>query len=595
MKKHGIFTVLILCGALLLSSCGNDPSESTGNVINVPEGSAPEDLSTADLTGMDFSFSDRDLENGYEENEAETLSGSEVKITAEGTYVLTGDIISVTVNASDTAKIQIVLDNANINNPNGPGIYITGADKVFLTLKDNTENTITDGSGYTYSADADADGAIFSRSDLTVNGNGKLTVNANNKHGIVSKDDLVIVSAGITVKSKNAGISGKDCVKITDAELDITAGSDGIRSDNTEDSERGYIYIKSGKINITSGNDGLQAETAIRIDTAEISIAAGGGSGNSLSDSTDSFKGIKAASDIIINGGSFAVNSKDDCIHSNNTICITDGNFDLSSGDDGVHADTDLSVSGGTIVISKSFEGLESSRIFISGGKIDITASDDGLNAAGGNDSSSMGGRPGMGGFSNGIGEILISGGYTLVNSTGDGLDSNGTFAITGGVVLVSGPTNNGNGAFDYDGSASVTGGVLIALGSSGMAQSFSSAENQGAIFCNFTTQNAKTSFALCDSDGKAIVSFTPAKAYQSVAVTAPEIRNGGSYKIVCGGTVSGADQNGFAQNAEISGGTTLQEITMTSLLYGSGGMGMGGTQPGGGMGGGMQRPGGRW
>ncbi len=525
----------------------------------------------ADTSGMDFGFTDRDLKTEYDEN-AESLSGDKINITAEGTYVLTGNINSVTVNAADTAKIQIILDNAKINNPDGPAVYISKADKVFITAKENTENEITDGSGYSYSADVDADGAVFSRADLTLNGSGKITVKGNNKHGVVSKDDLVIANCTLNVNAKNVALNGKDCIKISDSTVKAVSGTDGLRSDNTEDATRGYIYIQSGKIDITSGNDGIQAETAVRIDSGEITVSAGGGSGNALQSSTDSFKGIKATSDIIIYNGVFKINSKDDCIHSNNTICITNGKFALSSGDDGIHADTDLSVSGGEITVSKSYEGLESSRIFISGGNINITASDDGLNAAGGNDSSSVGGRPGMGGFSNGIGEIVISGGQTEINASGDGIDSNGTISVTGGVTLVSGPTNNGNGSFDYDGSATVTGGVLIALGSAGMAQSFTSAENQGVIFLNVGNQAGGTTFKLCDSDGKEITSFAPAKAYQTAVVTAPQILDGKTYKIICGET-------------EVS------EITMSGLLYG--GSGMGG--PGGGFpgepGGGGPRP----
>ena len=567
-------TAILLASLLILTACNrNTPAvdESAVSTPDIPEGTIPDDLSMEDTSGMDFTFTDRDLKTDVDVDFT-PLSGDKINITAEGIYVLKGNIASVTVNASDSAKIQIILDNVKINNPDGPAIYISKADKVFITAKENTENEITDGSGYSYSADVDADGAIFSRTDLTVNGTGKITVKGNNKHGIVSKDDLVIANCTLDVNAKNVALNGKDCIKINGSNIKAIAGSDGFRSDNDEDKTRGYVYIQSGKIDITSGNDGIQAETAVRIDNAELNVSAGGGSGTALNNSADSFKGIKAASDIVIHNGSFNINSKDDCIHSNNTVCITNGKFILSSGDDGIHGDTDLSVSGGEITVSKSYEGLESSRIFISGGNINITASDDGLNAAGGNDSSSVGGRPGMGGFSNGIGEIIISGGQTEINASGDGIDSNGTVKITGGVTLVSGPTNNGNGSFDYDGSATVTGGVLIALGSSGMAQSFTNAENQGVIFLNVGNQAAKTTFKLCDENGKEIASYTPAKAYQTAVVTAPQILNGKTYKIVCGET-------------EVS------EITMDGLLYGgSGGMGPGGG-PGGGHGGKPVRP----
>ncbi len=581
MKKRSIVS-LLLSSLLILTACNNTSpvEESTVPIPDISEGTIPEDISINDMSGMDFGFTDRDLKTEYDEN-AESLSDDKINITAEGTYVLTGNITSVTVNASDTAKIQIILDNAKINNPDGPAVYISKADKVFITAKENTENEITDGKGYSYSADVDADGAIFSRADLTVNGSGKITVKGNNKHGIVSKDDLIIANCTLDVSAENVALNGKDCIKINGSNIKAVAGSDGLRSDNDEDKTRGYVYIQSGKIDITSGNDGIQAETAVRIDGGEITVSAGGGSGNALQSSTDSFKGIKATSDIIIHNGDFKINSQDDCIHSNNTVCITNGKFALSSGDDGIHGDTDLSVSGGEITVSKSYEGLESSRIFISGGKINITASDDGLNAAGGNDSSSVGGRPGMGGFSNGIGEIVISGGQTEINASGDGIDSNGTISVTGGVTLVSGPTNNGNGSFDYDGSATVTGGVLIALGSAGMAQSFTAAENQGVIFLNVGNQSGGTTFKLCDIDGKEITSFTPSKAYQTAVVTAPQILNGKTYKIVCGET-------------EVS------EITMDGLLYGGSGMGgPGGGFPGGPGGGGPRpdrpTPPGRW
>ena len=215
-----------------------------------------------------------------------------------------------------------------------------------------------------------------------------------------------------------------------------------------------------------------------------------------------------------------------DCIHSNNTVSITGGTFTLSSGDDGIHADTDLSISGGNISITKSYEGIESSRILISGGTISIVASDDGLNAAGGNDSSSMGGRFGQGGFSSSTGEIIISGGYTVIDASGDGIDANGSLEITGGVTLVSGPTNDGNGALDYDGTATVTDGVLVALGSSGMAQSISSSGTQGVLACTFSTQSGGKSFLVSDSDGNAIVSFTPSKSYECAIVTAPKLES---------------------------------------------------------------------
>lgn len=571
----------------------------------------PEDISSADLSGMDFEFTDRDKESDFNSANASSASesGDKYEITSEGTYIFSGDISKqIAVNAGENDKIRIVLDNANISNANGPAIYIGSADKVFITVKDGTTSSLSDGSDYSLTDDnGEIDGALFSRADLTLNGAGTLNVKGNYKHGIVSKDDLVIVDTTLDVDAKNVALNGKDCVKIQNAGIKLVAGSDGIRSSNSEDAARGFVYIESGKLDITSANDGIQAETAIKIMTADISIVSGGGSLGKSIDSTESYKGLKAVSDIVIHDGEFNIDSLDDSIHSNNTVCIYGGKYTLASADDGIHADTDLAISSGDITVTKSYEGLESSRIFITGGNIDITASDDGLNAAGGNDSSAGnnpmgGGTPpggfggggfggggfGMDAFDNGVGEIVISGGYTSIDASGDGIDSNGTFAITGGVVLVSGPTNNGNGAFDYGSGASVTGGVLVALGSSGMAQGFSEAENQGAIITTFSYRSGGTNLALCDENGNAVVVFKPKKDYQSAVITAPEIQQGKTYSLYAAVEVSGADENGFARNVAYSGGTHIADITMTSLLYGSSGGIMPG--PGGGDHGGGRR-----
>ncbi len=581
-----LLCALLLCGTL--TACKKQPDAGSLE--------AETKVSFADTQNMDFAVSEEDAAGSYDTAQAVDLADKEMTITAAGSYVLNGvQTETVTVAAGDNDKVQLILDNVKLQVADGPAIYIRSADKVTVTLKDGTENTVSDGENYNVTdGDTTVDAAIFSKADLTINGSGKLTVNGNCKHAVVSKDDLIITAGTLDVKAKNVGLNGKDCVKISDGAITIDAGSDGIRSDNAEDADRGYVYIEGGTLAITAGNDGIQAETALKADDATVIVKAGAGSGQSLSYSDESYKGLKAGSDILLSGGTYTVSSQDDCIHSNNTVSITGGTFSLASGDDGIHADADLAVFGGTITISQSYEGLEGSRILISGGTIGVTASDDGLNAAGGNDSSGMGNRPGRGQFSSSTGEIEITGGYTLVNATGDGIDSNGTITVSGGVTLVSGPTNSGNGAFDYDGSASVTGGVLIALGASGMAQGFSAAENQGAIFCSFDVQDGDTSFAVCDANGKAVVSFTPEKAYNSVAVTAPGIKEGETYTLVAGGAVSGADKNGYVENAAISGGDTLVDIEMTSTLYSAGG-GMGGMggHGGGGMGGhgGFGRP----
>lgn len=607
MKKK----LALLLSLMLLGICAVRLPEYAGIAEQASE-TASDFTAVIDTKEMDFTFTSRELEGTYEAMKAVEITGSGATATAsssgvsiledhiliakEGVYVLSGEFndLCIVVDAPDTDKVQLVLNGASLLSASGPCIYIRSADKVFLTLPEGTESSLCDGESYAVSdGDTAIDAALFSRSDLCINGKGALSVTGRIKHGIVSKDDLIITGVSLQVMAASTALDGKDCVMVNGAALTLTAGSNGVRSDNAEDENRGYVYLLDSTLTIDAQSDGIQAETVLACENTTLTITAGGGSGSSLRNADGSWKGMKAGSDLYIGGGSYTISSRDDCIHANGSIHIAGGDLTLSSGDDGVHADDTLTVAGGNLNIGKSYEGLEASKLLIRGGSIRIVASDDGLNAAGGADGSAAGNRFGRGMFSNGVGEIEISGGYTVINASGDGVDSNSSIRVTGGVTLVSGPVSNGNAAFDYDGEATLTGGVLIACGASGMAQNFSSAENQGAMLLTLN-RSQSGSIALLDAEGRAIVSFTPDNTFQSIMITAPEIQQGQTYTLVSGGSIDGADENGFARNAAISGGTVLSTITMDSLLYGSGGFGMrqqpGGMwdrQPGGGGGGG--------
>lgn len=576
---------------------------------------------TALASEYDFTFTDRELSSSWESKNAVTitgqgdtyqvsgkgakLDGSTLTISDEGVYVLSGTFNGrILIAAGDKDKVQLVLSGATIASPAGPAIQVENADKVFITAAEGTENHLSDAAP---GDDESADAAIFSRADLCINGKGALTVTGNYRHGVVSKDDLIIAGATLTVSAASTALDGKDRLMMTGATASITAGSNGLRASNAEDETRGFIYIADSTLTITAGTDGLQAETLLRADNVAMTITTGEGSGESTvsagndqgmwggfgsyggrttAQSTGSWKGLKAGKAIEINGGVYTVDSQDDCLHSNGDLTITDGQFALESGDDGIHADNALLISGGNIVISQSYEGIEASTLTISGGSIDITASDDGLNAAGGADDSSTADRWGRGMFSSGVGEIVISGGYIHINAMGDGIDSNNTIRVSGGVTLVSGSPSGGNAAFDYDGEATVTGGVLIATGGSGMAQSFTAAENQGCMLFGLNGGPAGRNLAIVDAEGRIVAAYTPENSYSAVVVTAPGLQVGNAYTVVIDAVIDNADAHGFAADASYTGGTELGSIEMTTALQGGSGHSMGGG-PGGGFGGG--------
>ena len=302
-----------------------------------------------------------------------------------------------------------------------------------------------------------------------------------------------------------------------------------------------------------------------------------------VTSSTISQKGIKG-SEIIIKNGDFTIDSSDDAIHSNGNVDISGGNITVSAGDDGLHADEQIDISAGTYIVSKSYEGIEGKEINISGGTVEVTASDDGFN---GSDGTSQGG---MGTYSESV-VVNISGGTVYVNADGDGLDSNGDMTISGGTVIVNGSTNGGNGALDSNGEIIVTGGTLIAAGNSAMAEAPSEKSEQNSVSATFDSNfKGGTLVTLTDSDGKELLSFAPAKSFNNIVISTPDLVKGETYKFYTNGT-SSAEQKyglyktgGYKGDGDESGNFTVESaVSYVGERSGFGG-GFGGGKDFGGM-----------
>jgi len=603
MKKC-LSVVLVLFLVLgLLAGCGNNNTGGDNNKDNDSNSSNSSTVtsgddanSNSDPVDVDFSqtdadmFTDRDSKTEYDASKSVTIklngttatassnsvkiSGSTVTITEEATYVISGTLSDgmIVVNAPETAKLQLVFNGINITKSTSAALYIIEADKVFVTLADGTENMLANGGTFTAIDDNNIDGAVYSKQDLTFNGFGSLTVTSPAGHGIVCKDDLVFTGGSYTVNSASHGLDANDSVRIANASFEIDAGKDVIHCENTDDTSKGFIYISSGTINGEAEGDGIAASAYLQIESGSFDLLVGGGaengskasSGNyggfmggghggmiqnSTTTTTDtvSMKGLKAANSILISGGTFKIDSADDSIHSDVSVTINGGTFTIASGDDAVHAEETLTVTACKIDITESYEGLEALNIKVMGGDIKLVASDDGLNAAGGTDSSgTTGGRDGMfgggkggmgggfGGMSSGNGSIVISGGNLYINSSGDGLDANGTLEITGGYTVVVGPTQGDTATLDYDKSGIITGGTFIGTGASGMAQSFSDSE-QGVVAVSVGNQSAGTKIVLKDKNENAIIEHAPELNFAVVILSSPDIKKGETYSITVG------------------------------------------------------------
>jgi len=567
-------------------SCSTPLSPESTAATGVPGATAPPAAVDFAKTDADM-FTQRDLSPDYNNgihiqlngdsatsnSNSVQISGSTITLTAEGTYLLSGSLRDgmLIVDAGSDAKLQLVFNGVTIHSQTSAALYIRQADKVFLTLAAETQNALSNGGSFTPIDENNIDAALFSKDDLTLNGFGALTVTSPAGHGIVCKDDLVITGGTYTVTAASHGLSSNDSFRFTAANLTVDAGKDGIQSENTEDSSLGFVYLADGTITVNAQGDGISAGSHLQMADGQLSLLTGGGSENGSKASSDSWggypgrpgqttstsdesstsmKGLKAAGSMLIEKGTLSVNSADDSFHTDASLTVNGGVFTVSSGDDAFHAEETLTITAGQIQVSESYEGLEALHIFLQGGDIRLTASDDGLNAAGGNDSSGTeggrdgmfggpGGRPGgpgkPGGMSaNSNGSITISGGTLFVRASGDGIDANGTLTISGGHTTVIGPTRGDTATLDYDVSATISGGTFLGTGAAGMAQTFSDTP-QGTLAVSVGNQAAGTPIVLKNSSGKELLRFAPEMDFAVVILSCPQMEKGKTYTLCIG------------------------------------------------------------
>ncbi|MBQ7647384.1 MAG: carbohydrate-binding domain-containing protein [Clostridia bacterium] len=470
-----------------------------------------------------------------------TRSGSVYNITSSGTYILSGTLNGqITVNAGEKDAVELELNGAEISCSTDSPIKLLSADKVEISAKADTKNIITDSrSAKTSDNETQGEGAIYAKTDLKIKGSGSLTVTGSYNNGIHTTKDLTIQKLTLKVTSFNNALKGNDSVTVKSGNVTaISTNGDGIKTENTDQDKngitRGDVTVTGGTLTVYAADDGIQAAHSFEMskdtegNTPTVSIYTGPNSSYTASGaSADSQKGVKVQNELNIKAGTINVKSYDDGLHADygtsftdgtkgaGTINISGGNITISvststqktssfsnqqsgsvqtiaarpgkpggggggrpggggfpgqqggGGADAIHADYKLIISGGNIKIDSSYEGLEANVINVSGGFTYVNASDDGVNACSGNETP----------------QVNVTGGYldvtVPVNGDTDGIDSNGTYTQTGGIVITRGPGQSMSAAIDTDRGATISGGTMIALGyanirSSGSARSYS-------------------------------------------------------------------------------------------------------------------------
>ena len=377
--KHTKHLALSLSAALLLCMSAGSSKETAA-----AENTSSENTSTEIAENA---FSSRDLSGEYDTSEAVTItldgasaqsdsdavqiSGSNVTITAAGTYILSGSLTngSIIVDADKEDKVQLVLNGVSIHSDTFAALYVLQADKVFVTLADGSANSLSNGGTFSPIDENDVDAAVYAKDDITFNGTGSLQISSPAGHGIVGKDEVTITGGVYEIEADRNAVRANDSIAIADGTFTLTAGSDGLHAENNDDETLGSIYIADG---------------------------------------------------------TYTIKVSDDAIHANTLLQIDGGHFDLTAA-----------------------ECLEATYIKINDGEINISASDDAVNAA----------------YKSSLytPTVEINGGtLTIVMGAGDtdGIDSNGNIIINGGTIDITGQSS-----FDYDGTAQYNGGTIIVNG----------------------------------------------------------------------------------------------------------------------------------
>lgn len=485
MKKT-LSILLIAFIGITMFGCSTDSDVWKNNTGTI-------DLDTMTVTGNGISVSD-----------------NTINITSGGDFTVTGTLSDGMIYVKTDSKVKLRLSGMSITNPSGPAIFFDNAEEGLITITENTENFLADGSEYTTE---EAAAVIFSNDDLEIKGTGKLTINASYKHGIAGDDDVKIENGNISINSYEHGIKVNDTLSYSNASISIVSETGkGMKAEKE-------VIIDSGTINITSGDEGIESKGPLTINGGDINIisAEDGINTGSSSITTDTSADAAVQPDGQMPQGERPTMPEDE-------MPIPPEGMENMTPPDGGH----MPMRGGR---GKRPEGTPPPMP---------------------EGAPSMGEMPGggrgamMGGGINRIDKetaaahaITINGGNIYINAKGDGIDSNGSLTINGGRIVIDGPVSNGNGSLDSEGAFILSGGEVVTTSSMGMMQ-LPQAKSTNTLRVTFDkTQNAQTKLSVkSNEDGEEIVSVTPENQYQLFVFISDKLVTGKEYSIYTGDTL---------------------------------------------------------
>ena len=522
-----------------------------------------------------------------------TVEDGTLTITKAGTYKLSGEYQGqIKVETADSDAVRLVLDNANITNSSGAALNVVNADEVILYSASGTTNTISDGADYTATGEDDPDAVVYSKADMTIAGEGTLKVNGNHEDGIHTSDGLVIASGTLEVNAANTGIKGKDYVDILGGTINVTAQQDGIKSTNDTDEGQGWTRLSNGTVTVNAGDDGFKASRVVEISGGSLTVE-------------QSDEGIEAQY-INVSGGNVNVTSADDGMNASLKTSNSESTDSSENTSDTANQQQNNqqqgSIPGGqqSGTSNQQQQGMGQPPA-MSGTSQDGTSQNgasgtaqqqnntqnqgnqnmgqppampggnaqDGTSQNGTSGTAQQGmGQPPQGGMPGGGGggtfevidaAINVSGGHVTVNAEGDGIDSNGVTTLSGGTLIVNGPSQGGNAALDTNGDLLLNGATVLSGSTADMFEAPSTNSTSGYLkLTNSSGFEQGSTVQVADSSGKVVANYKVTKSnVQLVLVSSSSIVKGQSYTVYT--TTSAVDSNAASL---ASGATELGSFT---------------------------------
>jgi len=541
-------------------------SSATATDTAASNSSFPTNVKSGEKLDVDTHYSEQDLSwdtssetaidlSNPTATDGVTVEDGTLTITKAGTYKLSGEYQGqIKVETADSDAVRLVLDNANITNSSGAALNVVNADEVILYSASGTTNTISDGADYTATGENDPDAVVYSKADLTIAGEGTLKVNGNHEDGIHTSDGLVIASGTLEVNAANTGIKGKDYVDILGGTINVTAQQDGIKSTNDTDEGQGWTRLSNGTVTVNAGDDGFKASRVVEISGGSLTVE-------------QSDEGIEAQY-INVSGGDVNVTSADDGMNASLKTSDSESTDSSANTSDAANQQQNNqqqgSLPGGQQngTSNQQQQGTGQPPAMPSGNAQDGT-SQNGTTGTGqqGMGQPPQGGMPGGGGgtFEVVDAAINVSGGHVTVNAEGDGIDSNGVTTLSGGTLIVNGPSQGGNAALDTNGDLLLNGATVLSGSTADMFEAPSTNSTSGYLkLTNSSGFEQGSTVQVADSSGKVVANYKVTKSnVQLVLVSSSSIVKGQSYTVYT--TTSAVDSNAASL---ASGATELGSFT---------------------------------